>query len=82
MKLYSVYDIVAKKFNAPFLAENNEVANRSFQLGLKDNAFAKDFDLYCVGDFELTPDDLTCNVIQAFVPSFVSHFVGEVVENA
>lgn len=80
MKLYSVYDRVSKRFNAPFVAENDNVAERSFQFGLKDKPFASDMDLYSVGEvcFEASPG-------QCFVTDtaccFVCHFVGEVIEN-
>lgn len=79
MKLYSVYDTVAKRFNAPFVAESDDVANRSFQYGLKGQPFASDMDLYSVGVFD--SDN------QSFVPvvgenaRLVSHFVGEVIDN-
>lgn len=78
MKVYSVYDKVAKTFNAPFLAENHLVAQRSFQRGVKDNPFCSDLELYCVGSFE--PD----NYKQPFVSSdseFVCVFQCEVVDN-
>lgn len=49
MKLYSIYDRVSKRFNAPFLAEDDNVAIRSFQFGVKDSPFAMDLELYQVG---------------------------------
>lgn len=80
MKLYSVYDKVSKRFNAPFVAENDEVANRSFQLGVKDNPFSEDFDLYDVGTFNFDAC-LTTELLSGYVPKFVSHYIGEVIEN-
>lgn len=80
MKLYSIYDKVAKRFNAPFVAENDDVANRSFQLGVKDNPYAGDLDLYCVGEFFVDVDTSKAPVKGIFA-SFVSHYIGEVVEN-
>lgn len=80
MKLYSIYDKVAKRFNAPFVAENDDVANRSFQLGVKDNPYASDFDLYDVGSFNSDVCQTT-DVISGYAPKFVSHYIGEVIEN-
>lgn len=80
MKLYSIYDKVAKRFNAPFVAENNDVANRSFQLGVKDNPYASDFELYCVGTFFVDVDTSKSPVVGQ-PASFVSHYIGEVIEN-
>lgn len=80
MKLYCIYDKVAKTFNPPFVAENDDVANRSFQHGLKGNQFASDFDLYCVGNANFGELGTAC-VIEGFTPVFVSHFTGEVIDN-
>lgn len=77
MKLYSIYDNVSKRFNAPFVAESDEVANRSFQFGVKDNPFASDLDLYCVGSFN--PDDTIPFLCEN--PTLVSHFIGQVIDN-
>lgn len=80
MKLYSIYDNVAKRFNAPFVSESDDVANRSFQYGLKGDAFASDMDLYCLGSF--VPDaSVDRLVVISQPPTFVSHFVGEVIDN-
>lgn len=76
MKLYCIYDKVAKKFNAPFVAENDDVANRSFQKGV-DSPFAEDFDLYCVGSFNMSADCIECPICPE--NHFVSHFTGGVV---
>lgn len=80
LSMYSIYDKVSKKFNAPFLAENDEVANRSFQLSCKSNPFSSDFDLYRLGTFDIT-SDTSAMVIGTFLPIFISHFLGEVVDN-
>lgn len=80
MKLYSIYDKVAQRFNAPFIAENDDVANRSFQNGLKNQPFAEDLDLYCLGTFFAESEK---EVVSGFtVPSFVAHFIGAVVSNS
>lgn len=52
MKMYSVFDKVSKNFNAPFVAENDAVALRSFYHGVKDSPFCDDLELYCVGSFD------------------------------
>lgn len=80
MKLYSIYDKVAKRFNAPFPAESDDIANRSFQLGVKDNPFASDFDLYCVGEF-FSDADTSKSPVVGQPASFLSHYIGEVIEN-
>lgn len=77
MKLYSIYDRVSCRFNAPFVAEFDDVANRSFQHGVKDNPFASDLDLYCVGSFEPDKDVPFVSVS----PVLVSHFIGQVIDN-
>ncbi len=51
MKVYSIYDKVSKTFNQPFVSDNDDVAIRSFMYGVKDNPFATDLELYCVGMF-------------------------------
>lgn len=79
MKLYSVFDTVAKRFNAPFVAESDEVANRSFQYGLKGQPFASDMDLYFVGFFD--PDTDSNEPLLGDSAKLVSHFVGEVIDN-
>lgn len=53
MKLYSIYDIVSKRYNAPFLAESDDVAIRQFKSGVSSHPFAYDFELYCVGNVDL-----------------------------
>lgn len=80
LKIYSIYDKVAKKFNAPFLAENNDVANRSFQLSLKNNPFSEDFDLYYIGEFKLDSETILSPICKAEI-CLVSHYIGEVVDN-
>lgn len=81
MRMYSIYDVVAMRFNNPFVCESDEVANRSFQHSLKDNPFASDFDLYCVGTF--IPDVALDRqpVLSDDLPVLVSHFIGQVIDN-
>lgn len=81
MKIYSIYDKVSKRFNAPFLAENDDVANRSFQNGVKSNPFASDFDLYCVGIFMPEADTASLVLDGCTVPNLVSHYIGEIIDN-
>ncbi len=70
MKLFSIYDKVAKRYNAPFMCENEEVAKRSFNASVKGLDWAFDFELYQVGDIDLESGAITPNVI------FISGFVG------
>lgn len=54
-RMYSIFDSKARKYNAPFLAANDEVATRNFN-GLLSNDkmmadFKSDFNLYQVGTF-------------------------------
>lgn len=47
--LYSIYDTVAKEFAAPFMANNDDHANRLFQNAIGQavkSGFADDFELY------------------------------------
>ena len=92
MYLYSIYDKVAKRFNAPFVAENDDVANRSFQLGVKNNPYASDLDLFCLGGFCSDKvlgymsgeenSDCCQNAIYSFdIPVFIAHYIGEVIDN-
>lgn len=70
MKLFSIYDKVAKRYNAPFMCENEEVAKRSFNASVKGLDWAFDFELYQVGDIDVETGIITPNVI------FISGFVG------
>lgn len=79
MFLFSIFDQVSGRFNAPFVAESDEVANRSFQHGVKDNPFAADLSLYCLGSF--TPDAQEFVIVSLPQPRLVSHFIGQVIEN-
>ena len=70
MKLFSIYDKVAKRYNAPFMCENEEVAKRSFNASVKGLDWAYDFELYQVGDINLETGDITPVLV------FISGFVG------
>ncbi len=70
MKLFSIYDKVAKRYNAPFMCENEEVAKRSFNASVKGLDWAYDFELYQVCDINLETGDITPALV------FISGFVG------
>lgn len=48
-QLYTVYDCVAMDFGPIFESINDGVAVRNYKQMLKDNPYAQDFILYCVG---------------------------------
>lgn len=70
MKLFSIYDKVAKRYNAPFMCENEEVAKRSFNASVKGLDWAYDFELYQLGDINLETGDIIPTLV------FISGFVG------
>lgn len=70
MKLYSIYDKVAKRYNAPFMCENEEVAKRSFNASVKGLEWAFDFELYQLGDIDLETGKITPNLV------FITGFIG------
>lgn len=68
IRVYSVYDKVAQKYNPPFVTENDETAKRSFFQACKNSPFGSDFSLYYIGEFadtesgKLLPDyEFICN---------------------
>lgn len=54
--MYRVYDVVADKWNDPYVANNDEHAKRKFRMDMKrmmrdlDPKIAEDFDLWLVGE--------------------------------
>lgn len=70
MKLFSIYDKVAKRYNAPFMCENEEVAKRSFNASVKGLDWAYDFELYQLGDIDVETGVITPALV------FISGFVG------
>ena len=70
MKLFSIYDKVAKRYNAPFMCENEEVAKRSFNASVKGLEWAFDFELYQLGDIDLETGKIIPDLV------FISGFVG------
>lgn len=51
MRVYSVYDKVAKNYNGLFLARNHACAVRMFKSG-GDKVNLNDFSLWCLGTFD------------------------------
>lgn len=54
--LYALYDCVAKEYAAPFMANNDGSAARSFSLWLSkhaDQINGVDYKLFCVGSFDV-----------------------------
>ena len=70
MKLFSIYDKVAKRYNAPFMCENEDVAKRSFNASVKGLDWAYDFELYQVADIDVETGNITPCLV------FISGFVG------
>lgn len=66
LQAYSVYDSKAKAFSAPFFAQNNDIAKRSFtQLANEKGTnnvsrFPEDFSLHHIGEF----DDSTGKLVE------------------
>lgn len=58
LRLYSIYDKVAGKYNPPFVAENQQVAERAFHNAMKNNPFKGDMALYIVGFFNDDTDGI------------------------
>lgn len=72
-KLYCIYDKVAQVYNAPFVAENEEVAKRSFLTALENSPFANDMALYHLGDFNDDTDGKIVSNLQC--PVFIMNYV-------
>lgn len=55
MKLYTVYDKVARQYSAPNMAINHGVAFRQFQqlLVTMPEHIRVDYELYCIADFSI-----------------------------
>lgn len=67
--LYSIYDKKSKLFYAPFVAETDEVARRSFSQLVNDNNtiignFPGDFNLHRVGVINLTNGLITPSLVE------------------
>lgn len=80
-KLYSVFDVKATTFAAPFILQNDAIAIRSFAAAVKDpesmlSKYPEDYILYCIGTFD--PDS---SVIDSFAKpvhlAVASNFVQE-----
>lgn len=51
LELYSIFDSVAKVFNKPYVALNDEDAKRSFTQAVQQVAHKNDYVLYSVGSY-------------------------------
>lgn len=70
MKIYAIYDVVSKRFAAPFLADNDSSCKRMVSNSLNSLPFVGDLDLYDLGSFD------ECNVdigLKGYKPVFVCH---------
>lgn len=68
IRVYTVYDKVAQKYNPPFVSENDESAKRGFFHACKTSPFGSDFSLFYIGEFgdletgKILPDyQFVCN---------------------
>lgn len=73
--LYAIYDQKTRTFDAPFMAQNEETAVRTFSRVLQSIQLMKehpgDFDLYKIGSYHTTtgridPDDVVQKVINGY----------------
>lgn len=67
MKIYAIKDTMAGTFSVPYAAENDNVAKRSFaneanNVNSKICVFAKDMDLYALGEWDVYTGDVTPEV--------------------
>lgn len=54
--MYSLFDKTSEEFNAPFLMKNDKLAIKAvktFLAGKENQVTINDFDLYCVGTFDV-----------------------------
>lgn len=66
MRIYSIFDKKAKVFNGLYFAENDVFIQRQFEMVVNDVSqknnmwrdYASDYDLYLIGDFNLTTGEL------------------------
>lgn len=72
MRVYSIYDIKAEEYGPLFLAKNDDVAGRMIKNQFKDLLYPQDYDLYCVGLFDVESGYLNgelvlvCNLVSVF----------------
>lgn len=61
MKLYSIFDVVKKSFDAPFPADNDEVALRSFEMLMRrdPNLPRNDFKVFCLASINFDSGVIT-----------------------
>lgn len=59
--VYSIYDKVAENYGSPFCSLNDATATRQFNHQVNNNALAEptDFELYCLGSFEVSSAKLS-----------------------
>lgn len=67
MKIYAIKDTMAGVFSVPFAAENDNVAKRTFaneanNVNSKICVYAKDMDLYAIGEWNVNTGDLVPEV--------------------
>lgn len=75
--LYSCYDKVAGTYAAPYVADREEVARRSFIDALRKHPFRSDMQLYCLGQF----DQNTGVIVVPDKPVFIMDYPVEVEDN-
>lgn len=62
--LYSIYDRVSREFGPPWMAKNDDVAQRQFYRLIAETAKREDkddFELYLLGSFNEEDGNIICN---------------------
>lgn len=60
MKLYTLYDVLAKEAGEIFMMKNDDVAIRSVhRMFIEKGIPEEDFELYCVGEFNTEECEIT-----------------------
>lgn len=62
--MYSIKDTVAEEFAPPFVANTDGVAVRMFSNALKGNLYPKDYELYCIGSFDVSLGCVASSVLR------------------
>jgi len=52
MRVFTVFDKVARSYSAPMLAKNDDEAGRMFQLSVQNLSYCEDYVLFDIGFFD------------------------------
>lgn len=71
MKIYASYDRAAGQYAPPFMFENDALAVRAFNEGVKNHPFRSDLSLYSLGEYNVETGAIISKV------EFIANYTGE-----